>query len=124
MQNMHEFLKIQHGYVKNIHRHFVLEAERLLGTLLPASKGFHTHYPLPLEVHELKSLKSTIPPTQLLVYYPITTHPIHSHLFFFCSASSITTNILGPSLSFLPFIFLEHLLYARLCAKSSSHKDK
>lgn len=79
MQNMHEFLKIKHEYVKNNHRYFVLEAERLLGALLRAPKEFHTHYPLPLEVPELKSLKSTITLTQLLVYYPITTHPIYSH---------------------------------------------
>lgn len=47
---MHEFLKIQLGHVKNIPRHFVLEAERLLGALLLASIGFHTHHLLPLEV--------------------------------------------------------------------------
>lgn len=46
MQNMHEFLKIKHEYVKNNHRYFVLEAERLLGALLRAPKEFHTHYPL------------------------------------------------------------------------------
>lgn len=29
--------------------YFVLEAKTLLGALLAALKGFHTHYPLPLE---------------------------------------------------------------------------
>lgn len=70
-----------------IFSYFVLEAERLLGALLPvpqgvphpAPEGFHIHYPLPLEVLGLKILRSTIIPAQLLVYYPITTRPIYSH---------------------------------------------
>lgn len=55
------------------------DAERLLGALLPAPKGLHAHYPLPPEVLELKSLKSTTIPTQLMVYYPTITHLIYSH---------------------------------------------
>lgn len=86
MQNMHEFLKIkhghEHGHVQNIHMLCVTEAERLLQALFPAPKGLHTHYPLPLEVPELKILKSTTTPIQLLVYYPITTHFIYSHFIF------------------------------------------
>lgn len=55
---MHEFLKIKHGYVQSIHRHFVLEAERLLAVLFSAPTGFYTHSPLLLEVPELKNVKS------------------------------------------------------------------
>lgn len=75
-------------------------------------------------IFELKSLKSTIPPTQLPVYYPITTHPIYSHLFFSAMLPQWLPTSSGSSVSFIHFIFLEHLLYARLCAKNSSHKDK
>lgn len=37
---MHEFLKIKHGNVQNIHGYFVIKSERLLGALLPAPKGY------------------------------------------------------------------------------------
>ena len=86
MQNMHEFLKIkhghEHGHVQNIHMLFVTEAERRLQALFPAPKGLHTHCPLPLEVPELKILKSTTTPIQLTGILPITTHFIYSHFFY------------------------------------------
>ena len=85
MQNMHEFLKIkhghEHGHVQNIHMLCVTEAERLLQALFPAPKGLHTHYPLPLEVPELKILKSTTTPstTGILPHY----HSFHILTFYF-----------------------------------------
>lgn len=80
---MHEFLKIKHGYVQNTQDILYVRQKDCLELCSQSPKGlpkgFHTHYPIPREVLGLKSLKSTITPTQLPVYYPIITHPIYSH---------------------------------------------
>ena len=103
MQKVHEFLKIKHGHkhghVQNIHMLFVTEAEGRLQALFPAPRGLHTHCPLPLEVPELKILKSTTTPIQLTGILPHY-HSFHILTFYFF--------YVPPSLDVCIFSYLKH----------------
>lgn len=78
------FSRYNMDMLKNIHRNFVPEAGRLLGALLPASKWFHAHYPLPLEVLYLSWKVWKALYLQLNFWFITLLPPIpYTHIYFF-----------------------------------------